>query len=215
MYVVELFSGTKSISHAFERRGHKAFTIDSNPKHEPDMCVDIMELDISKLPEPFQKPRVVWASPPCQCFSVLRISVHWEKRGSLHIPKTGEAERAVSLVKKTMALIKALNPVYWFIENPRAKLRVLPLMRQLPRRTLSYCRYGADYQKPTDVWTNCNVWVDRGCCKPKSSCHAPAPRGSAKGIQGLSNSVVRAKIPEELCNEIVLACEKEPVEQWF
>jgi len=43
MRILELFSGTKSFSKIAEQRGHTCYTIDSNPKSNPDLCLDIIK----------------------------------------------------------------------------------------------------------------------------------------------------------------------------
>ena len=55
MRIIELFSGTKSISNAFEKKGHEVFTIDNNPKLEPDLCIDILKLTIDDIPGEFKE----------------------------------------------------------------------------------------------------------------------------------------------------------------
>lgn len=44
MIVLDLFCGTKSIGNAFERHGHKVFTVDWNKEFEPTLCADIGKL---------------------------------------------------------------------------------------------------------------------------------------------------------------------------
>lgn len=212
MRVLELFCGTKSISHAFERRGHITFTVDDDPQHEPDLCMDIMDFKPDMVPWP---PDVVWASPPCNCFSVASVYVHWDKRGPELIPKTERALEAQRQVKHTLSLIHDLGPTYWFIENPRGMLRTMPFMRGLLRRTVTYCQYGDPRQKPTDIWTSCTGWQPKKICGPGDDCHEAAHRGAKTGTQGTANDIQRAIIPSALCDEIVRACEKEPSEPWF
>lgn len=203
--IVELFSGTKSMSNAFAARGYKVFTIDNDGALKPDLVADIMQLSRSDLPRVFRRPRVVWASPPCQKFSVCTIGHNWNTD---HTPKTAEAEAAMQLVIKTLQLIQDLQPRYWFIENPRGKLRRMPFMQGFKRRTVTYCQYGDRNQKPTDIWSNCGHWVPRPACTAGALCHDPAPRGSHDtGVQSMSCAKERGKIPVQLCAEIARVCE--------
>lgn len=59
--------------------------------------------------------------------------------------------------------------------------------------------------KPTDVFTNCKTWQPRPRCVKGSPCHEPAPRGSKSGTQGKANAHERAKLPKELCREVLKA----------
>jgi len=100
-----------------------------------------------------------------------------------------------------LEIIRELKPKYWFIENPRAGLRSVWFMKPLKRYTVTYCQYGFDRMKPTDIWTNVE-WDSPRCCKNGDSCHVPAPRGSKTGTQGEKSSEKRGIIPKELCEEI-------------
>jgi hypothetical protein len=90
----------------------------------------------------------------------------------------------MEIVKKTLAIINELNPKYFFIENPRAMLRKQPFMT-MPRKTVTYCKYGLPYQKATDIWTNCLTWTPKTPCSANDPCRVRAPRGSRYGIQGV------------------------------
>jgi len=209
MKVIELFCGTKSIANTFKERGHETFTIDNNSFFNPDLCIDILDFNIDSLPKGFIFPDIIWASPPCTCFSVASISTHWGGGFRAYKPKTEQAKESLNLIRKTIELIEDLQPKIWFIENPRGVLRKLIPMVGFPRKTITYCQYGDKRMKPTDIWTNSHIWIPRPICKNGDKCHESAPRGSKTGTQGLKNSIERAKIPYELCKEIVLACEEE------
>ena len=201
MKIVELFAGTKSISKAFERAGHQCFTIDNNADLNPDLCIDINDFTPEMLPEDFKHPDVVWASPPCTCFSVASIGVYWNDGQ----PIKEEARQAIQIVQNTIDTIQELKPKYWFIENPVGMLRTLPIMRPYLRKTATYCQYGDTRQKPTDIWTNCENWRPKKC-QAGDFCHEAAPRGSKTGTQGLDNAKDRGVIPDDLCDEIVRIC---------
>lgn len=197
MDTIELFAGTKSFSKVMEKHGHRTWTLDNNPILKPDVCADILEF--SELP---YYPDVLWASPPCTCFSVASIGTHWGGGWREYDPKTKEAIIAKELVKRTLKIIKEFKPKYWFIENPRGVLRKMPFMQDLHRVTLSYCQYGDTRMKPTDIWTNLKNWKPK-MCKNGAKCHIAAPRGSKTGTQGLKGAIERGKIPEALFEEIL------------
>lgn len=198
MKILELFAGTKSFSRVASSRGALVFTSDNDNQFDTDYCVDILNFDIDKLPF---KPDVIWASPPCEGFSVASIGHHWNHDNT---PKTEKAEYSLLLVEKTLEIIKQLEPKYYIIENPRGKLRKLDLMKDLPRYTVTYCQYGDSRMKPTDIWTNI-PWHPRPMCKNGMSCHASAPRGSRTGTQGIKTYKDRSRVPQALCEEILEA----------
>lgn len=197
MKILELFSGTESFSKVARERGHKVFTVDINKTFKPNLCKDILDLSFRDLP--FQ-PEVIWASPPCTCFSVASIGSSWI--GNYH-PRRVETALAMAYVLKTLKLIKELEPKFWFIENPRGVLRKMGFMKKLHRNTVTYCQYGDTRMKPTDIWTNCEEWEPKQMCKNGSPCHIAAPRGSKTGTQGLKNNTERSVVPRELCLEII------------
>ena len=210
MKVLDLFCGTKSISNAFAARGHEVYTVDWNAQFLPTLCADIGTLtaqDIIKLCDGV--PDVIWASPDCTTYSIAAISRHRrrDQNGNL-CPVSDYAKKCDAYNEHLIALIKELNPRFWFIENPRAGMRKMNFMKGLPRYTVTYCKYGDRRMKPTDIWTNHPDPQFKPPCKNGDSCHEPAPRGSQTGTQGLVNKVIKARIPKELCEHIVDICER-------
>ena len=210
MKVLDLFCGTKSIANAFEARGHEVYTVDWDKQFNPTLAADIGSLtvaDIIRLCD--GKPDVIWASPDCTTYSVCKISYHRykEEDGSLS-PVTDYAKRCDEINRHMISLIVALKPKYWFIENPVAGMRKMDFMKGLPRYTITYCQYGENRQKPTDIWTNHPKPDFKPPCKQGAPCHEAAPRGSKTGTQGLKNKIDRARIPKLLCEHIVDICEK-------
>lgn len=210
MKILDLFCGTKSIANAFEARGHEVFTVDWDAKFSPTLCADIGTLtaqDIINLCGGI--PDVIWASPDCTTYSVAAISTHRrrDQNGNLH-PVSEYAKKCDQYNEHLIALIRELNPRYWFIENPRAGMRKMNFMQSLPRYTVTYCKYGDIRQKPTDIWTNHPDPKFEPPCKNGYACHQAAPRGSRTGTQGLKNKVEKAKIPSLLCEHIVDICEE-------
>ena len=210
MKILELFSGTESFSKVARERGHRTFTIDNDKQFNPDLCSDILSVDFSKE---FGNFDIVWASPPCTTFSVASIKHYW-KDGK---PKNEKALHGIKIIKKTIEIIKQINPKFFIIENPRGMLRKQDFMQKLKRDTVTYCQYGAPTQKPTDLWNNLNhKFKER--CKPGSPCHEKASRGARAGVQGITNSftnlgsagkIQRAIVPKELCLEIIKFCEED------
>jgi len=201
MKTLELFAGSRSFSKVAERQGFKTYTTDNQDFDKIDQVCDIFDFDIDKAIDSLGgKPNVIWASPPCTFFSVASIGHHWNKD---HTPKTEQAKLGVKIVQKTIDIIKEINPMFYFIENPRGKLRKLDVVKELPIKTVTYCSYGDDRMKPTDIWTNLD-WTPRELCKNgnRDCHHQPAPRGSQTGTQGLKGAYLRSQIPSQLFEEL-------------
>jgi site-specific DNA-cytosine methylase len=208
--LLELFSGTQSISKVFREHGHETFTIDFNPKfaETTDICADILTITTQDILEKFGRPDVIWASPDCTSYSIAAISHHRTREESGNLaPKSDYAKHCDKVNQHVLRLIEELAPKYYFIENPRGGMRKMTFMQDLPRYTVTYCQYGDDRMKPTDIWTNHPAPNFRPMCKNGDSCHEAAPRGSKTGTQGRKNAVERSKIPEELCKHVRSLCE--------
>jgi hypothetical protein len=203
MKVLELFAGSRSVGKVANQLGWEVFSSDFEAFEGIDYQIDILKFDVSKVPF---KPDIIWASPPCTGFSVAAIGRNWEKTETDAIPKTDTARLGIELVKKTIEIIDYFQPQYFFIENPRGMLRKLEIVQRFKRQGVTYCQYGDDRMKPTDIWTNSDKWIPRPMCKNGDSCHISAPRGSSTGTQGLANAYERSKIPEQLCLEILQSC---------
>lgn len=209
MKVLELFCGTKALSKAFEERGHQCYTVDWNAEFAPTLCADIGALtadDIIKLCDGV--PDVIWASPDCTTYSIAAISRHRRRDddGNLR-PISEKAQKCDAINAHLIALIKEIAPKYYFIENPRAGMRKMSFMAGMPRYTITFCKYGENRMKPTDIWTNHADPRFMPMCKNGDKCHEAAPRGSKTGTQGLKNKKERAALPKALCEHIVDICE--------
>lgn len=183
------------------KHSHSTLTVDNEQYLKPDVCMNILEADDDSY-----HCDVLWASPPCQGFSVAVIGRNWNYDKS---PKTDSARLAMKLAQKTISIIESSNPKIWFIENPRGMLRKMPFMEEFLKRqggvrhTVSYCQYGDTRQKPTDIWTNALWWKPKPICVRGAPCHEAAPRGSRTGTQGLKGAKDRGRIPSELFEEIL------------
>ena len=154
--VLELFAGQRCIGKAFERKGHQVFSIDFDTRHKDiDWYADIGTVTADDILHRFGRPDVIWASPDCSSYSIAAISHHRARGvdGNL-LPKSEYAKYCDGVNHNVLCLISRLAPLYWFIENPRGGLRKMDFMQGLPRYTITYCQYGDERMKPTDIWTN-------------------------------------------------------------
>ena len=211
MKVLELFAGTRSIGKAFEAAGHEVFSIEWNKDFENiDLYEDINNVTAEMIIEKFGHPDVIWASPDCTTYSIAAISHHRTKEADGNLaPKSDYAKFCDKTNQHVLELINALQPKYYFIENPRGGMRKMSFMQGLPRYTVTYCQYGDKRMKPTDIWTNHPNPQFKPMCKNGAPCHEPAPRGSKTGTQGLKGSKERSVIPAKLCEHIAEICEEE------
>lgn len=219
--VVDLFCGEGATSEiggwssAFRARGHEVITSDFDPVYGADITIDIRELRPEMLP---WQPDIVLASPPCQGFSIARLGANWDSplpkamvqrypHLNRPLPKTPKAILGVELVEATRRFIEECGTRFFVIENPVGKLRKHPIMGDLDRRTVTYCQYGRDFMKPTDLWGGFPPsLVLRPRCHNNDPCHVASPRGSQTGTQGRTR-LESTHVPFDLSLAICTATE--------
>ena len=121
-------------------------------------------------------------------------------------PQTDDAREAVALVYHTIGLIKSLSPDFWFLENPQGYLR--QVLGQ-PTGRVTFCQYGTNWMKPTDLWGK-HPPIRYRACSYGDSCHA-YNTDQANGGTGncrdtwyddtgnkVSDPAKRAKVPHDL-----------------
>jgi site-specific DNA-cytosine methylase len=146
--VLELFSGTGSVSKVCDQLGYEVVSVDINDQyHEPTIKTDIMTWDY-KSEYPVGYFDTVWASPPCNTFSPINRQFRSVEEIRQRCDQMG-----VPLLRKAEEIIDYFNPRVYIIENPLGYMK--DYITNRPMYKVDYCRY-ADwgYQKPTCVWTN-------------------------------------------------------------
>ena len=174
------------------------------------MHIDIGELTAEMILEKFGRPDVIWCGFDCTTFSIAAISHHRTKNpvtGSLD-PKSDYAKKCDEVNKHCLKLIEELKPMCYFIENPMGGMRKMDYMQPIPRYLITYCQYGFNYRKATDIFTNHPDPHFRPPCKNGDPCHEKAPRGSKTGLQGIKDKALRSAYPQQLCEHIVDICEE-------
>lgn len=215
MKVLELFAGTRSISKAFEKRGHLTFSVEWDKSFENiSLYMDIAKLTANKIIKLCKGiPDVIWASFDCTTYSMAGISHHRKlNKMTGNLDAISDYAKFCDKVNKhVLDLIQELKPKFYFIENPRGGLRKMDFMKGLYRWTITYCQYGDKRMKPTDIWTNHPNPKFKAPCHNGDPCHEPAPRGSQTGTQGIlgkNKAKERSRIPDLFCEHIVDICEE-------
>jgi site-specific DNA-cytosine methylase len=145
MRLLELFSGTKSVSNAVGDRFTEVVSLDILSKANPTICADILTWDYTVYPREYFD--VIWASPPCTEYSVIRNC-------NPRCPRN--LDLADRIVQKTLEIIDYFNPTKFYIENPQTGLlKDREFMQGLPYYDVDYCQYcNWGYRKRTRIWTS-------------------------------------------------------------
>lgn len=214
MRVLDLFHGTGSATAAFVKLGHEVVSVDLDPACNATMTGDLSDKYFrgevfARGPFDF-----VWASPPCERFSVAAIGKNW-KDGA---PTNLAAELADTMVSELVEILRRHvrdgELRYWIMENPRGMLRTRPHMLELERRTVTYCRLGDTRMKPTDLWGSFppSLVLPRPC-QNGDPCHEAAPRGARTGTQGITGYLNRSRVPFALSLLVALSVESAVLER--
>lgn len=207
MKVLELFSGLGDISKAFAAHGHETFRVDWSDKLEAELHADVSKLtayDVIELCGGV--PDIIWASPDCTTYSVATHRHRTMLDGG--IPKSIYAWECDMTNVSMWHLIDELiqrGTKYYFVENPRGRMRHMPFTTNRQRYTTSYCMYGRTdngkaTMKPTDIWSN-HPNLELDFCD-KSHVHSLQSRDVGRDY------LSRGAIPTLLCEKIVSECEK-------
>lgn len=199
---LDLFSGTGGFSAAFEDSdGWEVTTVDIREDLDPDICADVMDLTVHDFDDDYD---VIVASPPCQHFSTANHFNNFDNDGN---PLHDDAAHSLHLIHFTEGLIKALNPDYWFMENPRSPIK--SLFRE-PEGVITWCQYGDDVMKPTYLWGEHPPSFIYRRCKQGMNCHESSPQfDSNSGVQARPKGLERAKIPYGLSEAVLEAVEND------
>jgi len=202
--VLDLFCGLGGFSAAFTDSDRwRVTTVDIEGRFDPDIQADVFDLRPSDFDTEFD---VILASPPCTQFS---LAASRYKRIIDAKPQTDDAGDAIGLVYHTLGLIRGLSPSYWVLENPQGYLRQII---GDPAGRVTFCQYGADWMKPTDLWGNHPPGLSYLACSYGDDCHADNTDQDHGGlgncdVSGTRDPAERAKVPHSLSESIRDACE--------
>lgn len=195
-YALDLFSGSKSVTHALEALGYTVFSFDWKKKYKPWYCGDILNFPYELIDVPIS---VVWASPDCGTFSRNAPPGLWLKetfkyRQYNYSPTHPRSAAAVLYVAKTIEIIKFFNPALFIIENPIGRIKHLSEIKNFVpyRYSVNYKDFGFDYSKETDIYTN-----QLFALKTVKTIYP------GRGVVNLNSAFARAKVPAQLVNFLI------------
>jgi hypothetical protein len=165
MKILELFSGTHSVGKVCEELGfNEIVSLDRDLdgfKDHKHFKVDIHDFDYKQYPPDYFD--VIWASPVCAFWSILKgsnVGRYSKRYGRIlthediqdDIDKIGKP-----MVDKTLEIIeyfKVNKNLLWFVENPQTG-KMKTYITELPFYDVDYCMYSDfGYRKRTRIWTN-------------------------------------------------------------
>ncbi len=132
-HLLDVFCGTKSISHVFEQHGWTCTTLDFDPKMEPTICCNILDVTPEMILE-HARPHIIWASPLCTHYSMARTAAKTPR----------DLAGSDKLVQKVLDLAKYFD-IPFFMENPHSGLlKTRDVVQGIPMRVIDYCTYADD-----------------------------------------------------------------------
>jgi site-specific DNA-cytosine methylase len=205
MKLLELFKGTGSISKVAKDHNFEIISLDIESCYEPDINEDILKWDYKK----YQKennyiPDFIWASPPCNTFSILNYPRH-NRCPITAYPFSDEAIKGTEILYKTLDIIdyfKSLNPkLLYVIENPIGMMRKDKKMKLLQRQSTYYCLYGDKKRKATDFFNN--FPNNLNLLKMPFHCKHKFKHINIQDMHGKKNINFRYSIPKKLVEHII------------
>ncbi len=199
---IDVFSGSGSFSKVAHSFGYEVISIDN--RRRKGVCEPTIKADILKVGSSFfksMKPKIMWFGLPCDIWSNANGGFHLTKN---YEPRTEKARRHLQIFEKSTSMIKETMPDFFFIENPRGKLKNYPGLLKFMEETDSVIKectlssYGFPTTKPTIIITNFKS------LKLKEL--DDFGRGAKNKVPGTFNNltkVQRQKTPEKLIRHIL------------
>ena len=203
MKVLELFSGTGSVGKVCKELGWEVVSLDLKGA---DININILDWDYTQYQEGHFD--IIWASPPCHTFSMVRkcwigrkIKAHNGSICTRELLQNDIEQIGLPILRQTEKIIDYLKPKYYFMENPQTGEMKKYVNR--PFYDVDYCMYSDwGYKKPTRIWTNLKEFVpktcNRKCITFKDGKHG-VKWGDLKGGNVLN---LRYRIPPNLIKEL-------------
>lgn len=194
MRLLELFSGTKSVSKAVGNQFNEIVSVDIINKNNPTHCIDILHWDYKQYPIGYFD--CIWASPPCTEYSKILYGRPNRPRNLILANK---------IVAKTIEIIDYFKPNKWFMENPETGLlKDQDIVLGIPFYDVDYCMYSNfGYRKRTRIWTNIDNFNPKLCNKHCGNMTGKKHNKSCgNGKYGSTTLQERYRIPEQLIKDL-------------
>ena len=139
--LLELFSGTKSVSKVAKELGWQTVSLDISPRHTPDLELDILLFDETQYPKDYFQ--FIWASCPCENYSQARTRAK--------IPRDEAMAASDKLVENTKQIIRYFGCAYCIENRAFSLLWIRDVANSIAafECITSYCSFGYPYRKHT------------------------------------------------------------------
>jgi site-specific DNA-cytosine methylase len=203
MKLLELFSGSGSVGKIAKELNYEVISLDLK---DADINCNILNWDYTIYPTGYFD--IIWASPPCDTFSIMRqcwigrkLKCHNGKVCTTELLQKDIDEIGLPILRKTQEIINYFNPNLWFIENPQTGKMKNYIDESF--FDIDYCKYSDwKYKKRTRIWTNKKNFIPKIC---KNDCgnskHINLGRISSNTMSRINE---RYKIPPLLIKELLV-----------
>ena len=204
MRLLELFSGTQSVSRVARRQGWECVSLDIDPTYSPDLCMSVLDFDEQAYPR--DSFDFVWASPPCESYSSANIRYSTDPGHGATMAKADE------LVRKTKRIMDHFSSAAWVIENPLgSRLWRREVAQELGGRAhkVAYCQFGFKYRKLTRLQASFDLHLPTcpgpgKCAMMRGTKHLEyAQKGCGGAEPRYKKTADLHRIPEPLVEEIL------------
>ena len=201
--LLELFSGTQSVSRVARRQGWETVSLDIDPANSPDLCMSVLDFDETAWPR--DSFTAIWASPPCETYSSANNRFG---RAPNHEAAMAAADE---LVRKTARILQHFSCA-WVVENPLgSRLWRRPVAQELGGRAhkVAYCQYGFRYRKLTRLQASFPLHLPTcpgpgKCAMMRGTAHLEwAQKGGGGSQPRYKTTAELHRIPEPLVEELI------------